>query len=124
MEVQVNENKVAIPNVHYVVDCGVAVNVDRIKSQFEGGAQFTASLALKSAITFRDGRVQQNNFDGYQIIRMSESPEKIHVHKIESDSKPTGVGEPPVPPFTPALCNAIYAAIGKRIYALPINLKG
>ena len=122
VEVQVSESNVTIPNVHYVVDCGVAVNVDRIKSQFEGGAQFTASLALKSAITFKDGRVQQNNFDGYQIIRMSESPKQIHVHIIESDSKPTGVGEPPVPPFTPALCNAIYAAIGKRIYTLPIDL--
>jgi isoquinoline 1-oxidoreductase beta subunit len=123
VEVQVDENKkITIPNVYYAVDCGVAVNVDRIKSQFEGGAQFTTSLALKSAITFKDGRVEQNNFDGYQIIRMPESPKQIHVHIIESDSKPTGVGEPPVPPFTPALCNAIYAAIGKRIYTLPIDL--
>lgn len=123
VEVQVDENqKITIPNVYYAVDCGVAVNVDRVKSQFEGGAQFTASLALKSAITFKDGRVEQNNFDGYQIIRMPQSPKKIHVRIIESDSKPTGVGEPPVPPFTPALCNAIYAAIGKRIYTLPIDL--
>jgi isoquinoline 1-oxidoreductase beta subunit len=123
VEVRVDENKkITIPNVYYAVDCGVAVNVDRIKSQFEGGAQFTTSLALKSAITFRDGRVEQNNFDGYQIIRMPESPKQIHVHIIESDSKPTGVGEPPVPPFTPALCNAIYAAVGKRIYTLPIDL--
>lgn len=123
VEVQVDENKkITIPNVYYAVDCGVAVNVDRIKSQFEGGAQFTASLALKSAITFKDGRVEQNNFDGYQIIRMPQSPKQIHVHIIDSDSKPTGVGEPPVPPFTPALCNAIYAAIGKRIYTLPIDL--
>jgi isoquinoline 1-oxidoreductase beta subunit len=123
VEVQVDaNNKITIPNVYYAVDCGVAVNVDRIKSQFEGGAQFTASLALKSAITFKNGQVEQDNFDGYQIIRMPESPKQIHVHIIESDSKPTGVGEPPVPPFTPALCNAIYAAIGKRIYELPINL--
>lgn len=124
VEVKVEDNnKITIPNVYYAVDCGVAVNVDRIRSQFEGGAQFTASLALKSAITFKEGRVEQNNFDGYQIIRMPESPKQIHVHIIDSDSKPTGVGEPPVPPFTPALCNAIYAAIGKRIYTLPIDLK-
>lgn len=123
VEVQVDENKkITIPNVYYAVDCGVAVNVDRIKSQFEGGAQFSTSIALKSAITFKDGRVEQNNFDGHQIIRMPESPKQIHVHIIESDSKPTGVGEPPVPPFTPALCNAIYAAIGKRMYTLPVNL--
>lgn len=114
--------KISIPVVHYAVDCGTAVNIDRVKSQFEGGAQFAASLALKSAITFRNGRVEQNNFDGYQIIRMPESPKEIHVHIIDSDAKPTGVGEPPVPPFTPALCNAIYAATGKRIYNLPIEI--
>lgn len=123
VEVQVDaNNKITIPSVHYAVDCGTAVNTDRIKSQFEGGAQFSASFALKSAITLKNGQVEQNNFDGYQIIRMPESPKEIHVHIIESDAQPTGIGEPPVPPFTPALCNAIYAAIGKRIYTLPIDL--
>jgi len=99
------------------------VNVDRIKSQFEGGAQFSASLALKSTISVKQGQVEQSNFDGYQIVRMPESPKEIHVYIMESDAKPTGVGEPPVPPFTPALCNAIYAATGKRIHTLPIDLK-
>jgi len=116
------QNKISIPNVYYALDCGLAVNVDRIKSQFEGGAQFSASLALKSTITVKDGQVEQGNFDGYQIIRMPDSPKQIHVHIIDSEAKPTGVGEPPVPPFTPALCNAIYAATGKRIYTLPIDL--
>ena len=84
VEVQVDDSKkIIIPNVYYAVDCSVAVNVDRIKSQFEGSAQFTASLALKSAITFKGGRVEQNNFDGYQIIWMPESPKEIHVHIIE-----------------------------------------
>ncbi|WP_254560059.1 xanthine dehydrogenase family protein molybdopterin-binding subunit [Dyadobacter diqingensis] len=124
VQVHVDENNtVTIPEVHYAVDCGTAVNIDRIKSQFEGGAQFSTSIALKSAITVKNGQVQENNFDGYQIIRMSESPQKIHVHIIDSEAKPTGVGEPPVPPFTPALCNAIYAAIGKRVYTLPIDLR-
>lgn len=123
VEVNVDQNKkISIPNVYYVVDCGLAVNVDRIKSQFEGGAQFSASLALKSTITVKDGQIEQGNFDGYQIIRMPDSPKQIHVDIIDSDAKPTGVGEPPVPPFTPALCNAIYAATGKRIYTLPIDL--
>lgn len=123
VEVQVGENnQVTIPHVHYAIDCGTAVNTDRIRSQFEGGAQFAASLALKSAISVKDGRVEQDNFDSYQIIRMPESPKEIHVHIVESDAKPTGVGEPPVPPFTPALCNAIYAATGRRIYSLPINM--
>ncbi|MCE7058139.1 molybdopterin-dependent oxidoreductase [Algoriphagus sp. AGSA1] len=111
-----------IPNVHYVVDCGVPVNTDRIRSQFEGGAQFATSLATTSAISFENGQVQQNNFDGYQVIRMSQSPKKIHVHIIESTEKPTGVGEPPVPPFIPALCNAVYKMTGKRIYELPFKI--
>jgi isoquinoline 1-oxidoreductase beta subunit len=123
VEVQVDaNNKITIPNVYYAVDCGLPVNVDRIRSQFEGGAQFSASLALKSMITVKNGQVEQNNFDGYQIIRMPESPGQIHVHIVESAAKPTGVGEPPVPPFTPALCNAIYKATGKRIYTLPIDI--
>ncbi|MDM1296470.1 xanthine dehydrogenase family protein molybdopterin-binding subunit [Sphingobacterium sp. N143] len=124
VEVKVDQNQqVSIPNVYYAVDCGLAVNTDRIKSQFEGGAQFSASLALKSMITVKNGQVEQGNFDGYQIIRMPEAPQQIHVHIMDSDTKPTGVGEPPVPPFTPALCNAIYAATGKRIHTLPIDLK-
>lgn len=124
VEVKVGpDNKINIPHVHYAVDCGTAVNTDRIKSQFEGGAQFSTSIALKSEITVENGAVVQNNFDAYQIVRMPESPQQIHVHIVDSEAKPTGVGEPPVPPFTPALCNAIYAATGKRIYRLPIDLK-
>src|SRR5690606_32936337 len=117
-----HDKKISSPNVYYAVDCGLAVNVDRIKSQFEGGAQFSASFALNSTITVKNGEVEQSNFDGYQIIRMPDSPKQIHVYILDSDAKPTGVGEPPVPPFTPALCNAIYAASGKRIYTLPIDL--
>jgi isoquinoline 1-oxidoreductase beta subunit len=110
-----------IPEVHYVVDCGIGVNTDRIRSQFEGGAQFATSLAMTSAITFENGRVQQNNFDTYKVIRMPQSPKKIHVHIIPSMEKPTGVGEPPVPPFIPALANAIYKLSGKRNYELPFK---
>ncbi|WP_304234143.1 molybdopterin cofactor-binding domain-containing protein [Jiulongibacter sediminis] len=121
VEVKVNGSSVEIPNVYYALDCGTGVNTDRIKSQFEGGAQFAASFALKSAITFKEGRVVQNNFDGYEIIRMPESPKNIHVHIMKSTAKPTGVGEPPVPPFAPALANAIYAATGKRIYEMPMK---
>ena len=123
VEVNVDSNnRITIPTVHYAIDCGTAINTDRIRSQFEGGAQFSTSIALKSAITVKNGAVEQNNFDTYHIIRMPESPKQIHVHIMESEEKPTGVGEPPVPPYTPALCNAIYAATGKRIYKLPVDL--
>lgn len=111
-----------IPEVHYAVDCGVGVNTDRIKSQFEGGAQFATSLAMTSAITFDKGQVQQNNFDSYQIIRMPQAPKKIEVHIVPSTEKPTGVGEPPVPPYIPALANAVYKLTGNRIYELPFKI--
>lgn len=111
-----------IPEVHYAVDCGIGVNTDRIRSQFEGGAQFATSLAMTSAITFENGKVQQNNFDTYKIIRMPQAPKKIEVHIVPSMEKPTGVGEPPVPPYIPALANAIYKLTGNRSYELPLNV--
>ena len=115
-------NKIRIPKVDYVVDCGTPVNPERIKAQFEGGAAFAASLALKSEITVTGGAVQQSNFHNYLVGRMSDSPYETAVHIMESNDKPTGVGEPPVPPFIPALCNAIFAATGKRIRQLPVRL--
>ncbi len=116
------KNKIRIPKVNYVVDCGVPVNPERIKAQFEGGAAFAASLALKSEITVSNGAIQQSNFNNYQVARMSDAPYETAVHIVESSERPTGVGEPPVPPFIPALCNAIYAATGKRIKQLPVRL--
>lgn len=114
--------KITIPRVHYAVDCGIGVNTDRIRSQFEGGAIFATSIANTSAITLESGKVVQNNFDGYQLVRMPQSPKEIHVHIVENARKPTGVGEPPVPPFAPALANACYKLTGKRIYKLPFSL--
>jgi len=123
VEVIVDANgKIRIPKVDYVVDCGIPVNPERIKAQFEGGAAFATSLALKSEITVANGATQQSNFHDYQVGRMSDSPYETAVHIVESTEKPTGVGEPPVPPFIPALCNAIFAATGKRIRQLPVRL--
>jgi isoquinoline 1-oxidoreductase beta subunit len=123
VEVKVDENnKITIPKVDYVVDCGTAVNPERIKSQFEGGASFSASIALKSEVTVKDGSVVESNFHNYQVARMNDAPLETAVHIIESNEKPTGVGEPPVPPFAPALCNALFAATGKRIRQLPVKL--
>ncbi len=116
------QNKIRIPKVDYVVDCGVPVNPERIKAQFEGGAAFAASLALKSEITISNGAIEQSNFHNYPVARMPDAPYETAVHIIESNERPTGVGEPPVPPFIPALCNAIYAATGKRIRQLPVRL--
>ncbi|MFY0653272.1 MAG: xanthine dehydrogenase family protein molybdopterin-binding subunit [Cyclobacteriaceae bacterium] len=122
VEVETDENGkvLSIPEIHFAVDCGLAVNRDRVISQFEGGAIFALSGALKGAITFKDGRVEQSNFDNYSVARMNDAPKNIYVHLIDSDEKPTGVGEPPVPPIAPALANAIYAASGKRFKNLPM----
>ncbi|MCP4459694.1 MAG: xanthine dehydrogenase family protein molybdopterin-binding subunit, partial [Cytophagales bacterium] len=121
VEVKVEGDKIEIPNVYYSVDCGIAVNPDRIKSQFEGGAVFATSMLLNE-ITMKNGIVEQENFHDYPLARMSSSPKNIDVRILESKEKPTGVGEPPVPPLAPALCNAIYNATGKRIRSLPVKL--
>ncbi|MBK9929777.1 MAG: xanthine dehydrogenase family protein molybdopterin-binding subunit [Saprospiraceae bacterium] len=118
-----SDGKIKIPMVHYAVDCGRVVNPDRVKSQFEGGAAFAASFALKSEISVKNGQVEQSNFDNYHLARITDAPIETEVHLIDSIEKPTGVGEPPVPPFIPALCNAIFMATGKRVTKLPIDLK-
>lgn len=104
------------------VDCGVAVNPDVIKAQMEGGIGFALSAALHGAITLNKGRVEQSNFHDYQPLRINEMP-KVEVHILQSSEKPTGVGEPGVPPLAPAVANAIFAATGKRLRTLPLNLK-
>ena len=122
VKVKVDGNSISIPELHYAVDCGVVVNEDRVKAQFEGGAVYALSGALKSSISFKNGQTVENNFHNYQLARMPDAPGKIFVHLVPSDEKPTGVGEPPVPPVAPALCNAIFAATGKRVRELPIKI--
>ena len=110
------------PRVHKVwcaVDCGVAVNPDVIRAQMEGGIGFGLGHVLFAEISIDAGRTVQSNFDTYQPIRMNEAP-KVEGYFVPSTEPPSGVGEPPIPPLAPALCNAIYAATKKRIRALPI----
>jgi len=114
------DGTVSVPRVDMAVDCGFAAYPDRIRSQMEGAAVMALSSALYGEITFREGRAEQNNFNDFQVARMDVAPRETHVYIIESDAPPGGVGEPGVPPFAPALCNAIFAATGKRIRRLPI----
>src|SRR5260370_11202898 len=102
------------------VDCGTVINPDTVKAQMEGGIIFGLTAALKNEITLKDGKVEQNNFHDYQMLRIFESPE-IEVHIVPSSENPTGVGEPGVPPAAPALANAIFAVTGIRIRTLPIR---
>jgi len=122
VEVEVDKSgKVHIPNVYMAVDCGKVIHPDRVMAQFEGAAVFGTSIALLGEITAADGRIKQGNFNDYRVARMNESPTKTHVRLLENGGLPTGVGEPGVPPMAPAICNAIFAATGKRIRDLPIG---
>ena len=114
------DGTVRVHRVVCAVDCGRTVNPDIVKGQMEGGIVFGLTAALKTEITLENGRVQQHNFFDYPMLRMFESPE-IEVHIVPSEQKPTGVGEPSVPPVAPALANAIFAATGKRIRRPPIR---
>ncbi len=109
-----------VDRVVCAVDCGVAVNPSIIRAQMEGGIGFGLSSALHSAITFKDGLVEQSNFNDYQVLRINEMPE-VEVHIVPSTAKPSGVGEPGVPPIAPAVANALFAATGKRLRDLPLR---
>jgi isoquinoline 1-oxidoreductase beta subunit len=124
VEVSVGDKgKLRVHRVDTAIDCGTYVNPERIESQMEGAAIMGLSLAQYGEITFKDGKVQQGNYDDYPVIRMDESPTVTNVYIVPpgADTPPSGVGEPGVPPFAPALMNAIFAATGKRIRALPIG---
>ena len=115
------DGKISIPRVHMAYDCGLVVNPERVRAQMEGSAVFGVSLAMSGEITAKGGAIEQSNFHDYQITRMPEAPKEVVCHHVASDAAPTGVGEPGVPPIAPALCNAIFAATGKRIRTLPIS---
>jgi isoquinoline 1-oxidoreductase subunit beta len=124
VEVAVDEKgKLSVPRVDSAIDCGFAANPERIYSQIEGAAVMGLGLAKYGEISFKNGRVQQNNFDGFQVLRIDESPPITHVWIVpnSTDVPSSGVGEPGLPPFAPALCNAIFAATGERIRRLPIG---
>lgn len=124
VEVAVSEDgELTIPRIDIAVDCGPQINPERIRSQMEGACIMGVSLATLGEISFKDGVAQEDNFDTHLLTRMNQSPREIHVHLIPTQdySVPLGgVGEPGLPPIAPAICNAIFAATGKRIRQLPI----
>jgi len=113
--------RVSIPRVDVAVDCGLVVHPDRVRAQLEGACTFGASLALMGEITARAGRIEQGNFNDYPVARLHQAPREVRVHLVESDAPPGGVGEIGVPPFAPALVNAVHAATGKRVRSLPLS---
>jgi len=115
------EGKVKIDKVWAVMDCGWYVNPDIIKAQVEGSIIMALGAATKHETTFKDGKAVERNFDSYKMPRISETPE-IEVYIMDNDEKAGGVGEPALPPFTPALTNAIFDLTSKRIRKLPFSL--
>jgi isoquinoline 1-oxidoreductase subunit beta len=112
--------QVRVRRVVCAVDCGQRVNPDTIKAQIEGGIIFGIAAALYGQITIKDGRVEQGNFDSYQVLRINEAP-AIEVHLISSNEAPGGIGEPGTAAIAPAVVNAIFAATGKRLRKLPVD---
>ncbi len=115
---------IAIPRIDIAIDCGPQVNPERVRSQMEGAVVMGVGLTTSAEISFKNGRVEQNNFDSYEVTRIDTAPREIRVHIIPASDyeKPLGgVGEPGVPPVAPAIANAVFAATGKRIRQLPIR---
>jgi isoquinoline 1-oxidoreductase beta subunit len=122
VEVQVSpQGELSVPAAWVAIDAGTIVNPDTVVNQMQGASIFGLSAALHAQITMEKGAVVQSNYHDYKVARMHEAPPVIEVEVVASEAPPAGVGEPGTPPFAPALCNAIFAASGKRIRNLPIG---
>jgi isoquinoline 1-oxidoreductase beta subunit len=115
---------VQVKQVHTALDAGTVVNPETVRQQFEGAAVMGTSLAFYGEITATNGVIDQSNFDSFQVARMNVAPRDTQVYIVPSDAPPAGIGEPGLPPFAPALCNAIFSATGKRIRELPLSKAG
>ena len=116
------DGKVKIDKVWAVMDCGWYVNPDIVKAQVEGSIIMALGAAVTHETHFKDGKAVEQNFNTYKMPRITDTPE-IEIHIMDNDEKAGGVGEPGLPPFTPALTNAIFDLTGKRIRKLPFALE-
>jgi len=121
-EVSVQDGRIRVHRVVCAIDCGVAVNPMTIEAQMESGIAFGLGAVLESEITFKDGRVQQSNFDDYRVLKLPQMP-TVEVHIMPSRERPGGVGEPGTPPIAPAVANAVAALTGQRLHELPLRLR-
>jgi isoquinoline 1-oxidoreductase beta subunit len=120
-EVEVaKDGAVRVRRVVCAVDCGTVINPDTVRAQIQGAVMFGITAALYGEITLKDGRVEQGNFDSYQILRINEAP-AVEVHIVESAATPGGMGEAGTSAIVPAVANAIFAATAKRLRKLPID---
>jgi isoquinoline 1-oxidoreductase beta subunit len=116
-----SSNRIQVHRVTCAIDCGIVVNPETIRAQLEGAVAYGLGAALHSAITLRDGQVQESNFDGYQVLRQAEMP-AVDVHIVPSKEPPGGVGEPGTPPIGPAVANAVFVLTEQRLRDLPLRL--
>ena len=122
VEVEVDDDgEIRIPRVDIALDAGLVVNPEATRAQFEGAVVFGTSIVRSGEITAKNGVIQQSNFNDYPVARINEVPTQTNVYITESSAPPCGVGEPGVPPFVAAFCNAIFAATGKRVRDLPLS---
>ncbi|WP_349371126.1 xanthine dehydrogenase family protein molybdopterin-binding subunit [Salinarimonas sp.] len=120
-DVSVEGGVIRVDRVVAAVECGVPVNPDVIRAQIEGAVGFGLSSVLREAVTLEDGRVRETNFDAYRPTRFSEMP-RVEVYIAPSQNDPSGIGEPGVPTLAPAIANAVFAATGRRLRSLPLDL--
>ena len=119
LDLKVEANTPKVEKVYCAVDCGIVINPLSAKNQVEGGIVDGIGHATYSALTFRDGRPEQSNFDTYRLIRNAEAPKAIETYFVDNGIDPTGLGEPSLPPIQGALANALYKATGTRYYEQP-----
>jgi isoquinoline 1-oxidoreductase subunit beta len=112
-----------VHTVWCAVDCGTVVNPDSVRAQVEGAIGFGLSALLYGRITFKDGQVEQSNFDSYPMLKLADMPD-VRVTLMRNGHPPSGIGEPAMPPLAPAVCNALFALTGQRIRSLPLSDHG
>ncbi len=123
LDVVLENGRPKVDKVYCAVDCGIVVNPDAARNQIEGGIVDGIGHAMYSALTFKDGAPEQQNFDKYRLIRHREAPREIEVHFVDNGIDPTGLGEPSLPPVMAALANALAKATGERLYSQPFALQ-
>jgi CO/xanthine dehydrogenase Mo-binding subunit len=119
--VSVREKEIVVERVWLVADVGTVVNRSAAEQQLYGGFVFGLTAAVKSGLTVKEGAIEQSNFHDFAVMRSNEAPE-IEIEFVESNEAPGGLGEAGVPPAAPAVANAVFAAIGKRLRTLPLKM--
>jgi isoquinoline 1-oxidoreductase beta subunit len=124
VQAEVKDGRVIVHRVDTALDAGTIVNPTIVRQQFEGAAVMGTSIAFYGEITATNGVIDQSNYDSFQVARMNVAPKETNIYIVDSTAPPAGVGEPGLPPFCPALYNAIFAATGKRYREMPLSKAG